>query len=243
LLFYTKALVAVPDHRLLLDNIAEALNSYKGDKDAPPYKNLLRQFDQAETRMEATLAKKDLYRFGSTWVNQEQLNRLTSQRKQVVDAMTDLDTRYKSALAAAASIEQDSRQTAADFDATAADINALSLMIQAGQTHNDDVGYLVSRRDALLGDLDRLEHRKAQLEDQSVKVTAAIKQYRVEAEKLKAQFASTQTALFTGIQRMFEPGDVETPPPPTVVPMPPKPIAAPAAPGGAKVAPAMQAAL
>lgn len=245
LLFYTKALGAMPDHRLLLDNIIEALNSYRGPRDGPPFKNLLRQFDQAETRMEASMAKKDLYRFGSTWVSQEQFDRLTAQRKQIQDAMNDLDTRYKAAVAAAASMEQDLRQSSADFDATAADVNSLGVMINAGVQHGDDVSYLASRREALLIDLDRLQRRKLALSDQYAKLTATFGQYRVEAERLKTQLAGVQVQLYTGIQRMLEPGDVDNPPPPTAVTLPPKPVAAPAlpGPGGAKMSPAIQASL
>ena len=46
--FYTKALQTSPANRLLLENVIEAMHAYSGDKTAAAYKDLERQFGQAD---------------------------------------------------------------------------------------------------------------------------------------------------------------------------------------------------
>src|SRR6185312_5657943 len=60
---YGKALKVSGDNRLLLDNIAAALGSYVGkggDKQAAAYKNLVREVEGPEGRMELAMATKKL---------------------------------------------------------------------------------------------------------------------------------------------------------------------------------------
>ena len=222
LLFYARALSASADNRLLLDNIMEAMNSYTGAKDSGAYKNLARQLDQAEVRLEASMAKKNQFRFGSTWVTQEQLDRLTAQRKAILDAMTELDSHYKAAQVAVSTMEKDIRQAAADYDSTLGDVNYLSLLILSAQQRNEDATYLLNQRDVQLFNLERIRRRKTALEDQHAKLTASFKAYQVEAERLKTQLAGAAMQQFTGIQRIMELGEDENPPAPTAVTLPPK---------------------
>ncbi len=220
--YYTKALAAMPDHRLLLDNVTEAMNSYGGSKTTAPYTDLARQFDQAETRMEAFQAKKNLYRFGSTWVAQDVYEKLTAQKRAVTDAMAQLEADNKAAIAAGQAAEQEYKQVSADYDNCANDIATLNLAITSGLQHGQDVSYLVAQRDARIITLDQLAKRKAAIQDQIAKILAMMKQFKVEAERLKAALAAVQGQQFTGVQRMMEIGDVENPPPPAALVSPPK---------------------
>ena len=68
ILDYNKALQIKSDNRLLLDNIAEAINSYSLDKGLSNYKALVKAFEFAEHAKETEMAKVDQLRWGSTWV-------------------------------------------------------------------------------------------------------------------------------------------------------------------------------
>jgi len=220
LLHFTKALAAVPDNRLLLDNITEALNSYKGDRNAAIYKDLLRQFDQAELRMEAALAKKDLYRYGSTWVSQDQLTKATAMSKQVKDQMAALDQQYRDTMQAASTIERDIKICANDYDAAISDINYFNLLILQAQQRGDETDYLITRRDVRIMDLEKIRRNKIILEEHYAKIQLSIPLFKAQAAKLKLQLASVQNAQFTGIQRIMDIGDADKVPPPAAFNVP-----------------------
>jgi hypothetical protein len=89
--FYNQAMAAAPMNILILNNVAEALNGLKGDqKEGIPAKRLLRQFSEQDGQMQAKLGAEGLYRWGGTWVNQAELDKLKAAEKQVkekLDAM------------------------------------------------------------------------------------------------------------------------------------------------------------
>jgi len=244
LLDYKKALDAAPANRLLLDNITEALGDYHGAKDVPAYTDLVRAFVQADARMADQMAQRGLYRFGSTWVTQEQKDRLLSGVLRLQQKMADLDAAYRQALAALQTLDQQGRQTAANYDAEMSDVSTMDVLILQEQSQGFVDVLLIGRRDAILADISRLYRRMQEIDAQKTTTQTALKQMRIEADRLKTQLAAIQISPLTGVQRIMEIGDVESPPPPAAVRMGPRAepgvIAAPVNPALAPVAPPLE---
>jgi tetratricopeptide (TPR) repeat protein len=230
LIHYKLALDAGPGNRLLLDNITEALAAYRGGKDVPAYIDLVRAFTQAETQMAAFMAQRGLYRFGSTWVTQEQKDRLLAAITTIQQNMADLDASYQRASATLQSLDQQARRAAANYDGTLADINSLDTSILQEQSRGFLDATLIAQRDALLADLNVINRRIQDIDAQRATAQADIKQMRVDAEILKKQMAAAEVNTYSGVQRMMEVGDADSPPPPAAVALPPKPAAVPSVP-------------
>ena len=121
--YYTKALQAAPENRLLLDNVVEAMHAYPGNKLAPAFKDLERQFAQAETAMEAQAARRGMFRYGSTWVTQEQRDRLVLAKATLDKNKAALEGQYDQAVRTAESLVAQIKQAQADLDAATNDAN------------------------------------------------------------------------------------------------------------------------
>ena len=220
LLQYKKALDANAGNRLLLDNIVEALAAYKGSTDIPAYKDLTLAFAQAEARMVAIMAQRDMYRWGSTWVTGPQRDRLQAAIQAVQAQMADLDARYQQITVTLAALQQQVRQLQIDYDAEVADINSLDAIVMQEQAQGYVDLVLVGRRDALLADLASLYRKLQDARAQRNALQGIIGRMKIDAEHLKAQLAAAQSNVYTGVQRIMEIGDAESPPPPAAVNLP-----------------------
>jgi Flp pilus assembly protein TadD len=220
LIHYKTALDSGADNRLVLDNIIEALAAYRGSKDVPAYTSLVRSFTQAETKMAAVMAQQGLFRYGSTWVTQDQKDRLLASATAIQQNMADLDANYRHATAALQSLDQQARRTAALYDATLNDINSLDSSILAEQSKGLLDVSLISQRDVLLQNLNDINRRILQIDGQRSATQSAIKQMRSDAEVLKSQLAVAEANIYSGVQRIMEVGDAESPPPPAAVNVP-----------------------
>jgi tetratricopeptide (TPR) repeat protein len=223
LVHYTKAVQIAPGNRLVLDNIEEAIAAYTangGDKNSMVLRNLMRPFEQAEARMEAEMAKKNLYRYGSTWVPREQLTRLTTTHESIQNAMSQLDARYKTAKQALLSLADQITQANNDYNTTLNSINALNMVINGGAGSGGDVSNSISQRDRMMLDLEAIRGRKNALESQRDQINASFPDMFTQAEKLKAAMNGAEGTQFSGLQRMMELGEDIEPPPPAAVPPP-----------------------
>jgi hypothetical protein len=226
LIHYNRALQASPDNRFVADNIEEVLYAYSGDVNAAVYQDLVRQFRQAESRIEVQMARRGLYRYGSTWVPVPVLDRLNSNMQAIKNAMTQLDTQYQAARNATAALDQQIAQAANDYNTTALNVSYLSSLIAST---TGDVGSLLAQRDDLERTLQGLSDKKASLEAQRQNAAASLQVAPDQAERLKAAYAAAVRNQFTGVQRMMDWGEAENPPAPTIVQIPsPLPIALPA---------------
>ena len=88
---FSRALQAMPGNRLLLDNIAGLLANFSGDMNTAAYESLARQFAQAESREQSTMAAQGLYRYGSTWISQALLTQYTARDAQLAQAIQHAD--------------------------------------------------------------------------------------------------------------------------------------------------------
>jgi hypothetical protein len=221
LVHYTKALQAMPDNRLVLDNIAEALAAYPGDRNGAVYKALVRQYEPAEQRMEAAQAKEGLRRWGATWVKPAEYEQLSKFRSAVEDRMAKLDAQYRAARDALASLDDRIRQAQADYDQYAATVDYYNTQILLLQQRAIDVVYAISVRDTAAQNAAVAAQYKAALEAQRAQIVASGDTFQDQAGKLKAARAAVGTGdragQYTGVQRMMEVGEDQTPPPPAAV--------------------------
>ena len=220
LLHYAHALQVSPDNRFVGDNIEEALYAYTssgGDLNAPAYTGLVRQFQQSESRIEATMARKGLYRFGSTWVPAGIMDRLNSNLQQIKNAMTQLDSRFQAARAATTALEYAIAQANTDYNNTALNISYLDSLIAST---TGDVGNILSQRDDLQRTLQAIADKRAKLIADHQNALATLQSAPAQAEKLKAAYALASASQFTGIQRIMDWGEQDNPPPPTIVQIP-----------------------
>ena len=229
LIHYGKALQAAPDNRFVADNIEEALNSYTsngGDLTAPAYTGLVRQFQQAESRIEATMARKGLYRYGSTWVPAGVMDRLNSNLQQIKNAMTQLDSQFQAARAATAALDNAIAQATNDYNTTALNLSYLDSLLAST---TGDVGNILQQRDDLQHTLQAIADKRAKLVADRQNADATLQSAPTQADKLKAAYAAATMSQFTGIQRIMDWGEQDNPPAPSIVQIPaPIPLQLPA---------------
>lgn len=88
---YDRAMMAAPGDRWVLTNVAEVLESLPDEaRRSDIARKVQRRFDEQIVQLEATLANEGLYRWGATWVNADELQRLRAieqEHKAKLDAM------------------------------------------------------------------------------------------------------------------------------------------------------------
>jgi Flp pilus assembly protein TadD len=93
--FYCDAMLAMPANKEIVNNVAEALYALKDDmKKAANAQRASRLFIEQEAKLESTMAQYGWYRWGSTWLSQEQLNELKKSEQDVKDKMAKLQKDY-----------------------------------------------------------------------------------------------------------------------------------------------------
>ncbi|HUO10931.1 MAG TPA: hypothetical protein VM008_21695 [Phycisphaerae bacterium] len=228
LVHYGKAMQASPDNRFVADNIMEALNSYVGgggDVNSPAYVNLVRQFQQSESRIETQMARRGMYRYGSTWVPPAMLDRLNGNLQAIKNAMAQLDSQYQAGKTAMAQLDQAIAAATNDYNTTSLNISYLDSLIS---TSTGDVSSYIAQREDLARALQGIGQRKAKLEAERQNAAASVEVAPDQAAKLKAAYAAALANQFTGVQRMMDWGEAENPPGPTIVQIPsPVPVVLP----------------
>src|SRR4051794_11457959 len=82
--YYGQAMNAAPLTQQILDNVSEALNELpQSQRDNDVTKKVVFLFNAQDITMQAHMKKQGLVRWGSTWVNQKQLESLRAEEKEV----------------------------------------------------------------------------------------------------------------------------------------------------------------
>ena len=106
--FFDRALLAAPNRRDVLDNVAEALNALPvEDREAPVTKKLVRHFNEQDAAMQAAMQKQGLFRWGATWVSAAELEKLQEAEKQIKDKLDKLSASFDAVTARIARIDAD----------------------------------------------------------------------------------------------------------------------------------------
>ena len=105
--YYDRALLAAPGSRDILDNIAEALNALpKDQRDSAAAKKLVRHFKEQDDALQKKMAELGLYRWGSDWVNEKELKKLTDAENAVKDQIKQMESDFDSVQKRIAVIDQ-----------------------------------------------------------------------------------------------------------------------------------------
>jgi len=90
--FYDQAIAAAPGQRDLLDNVAEALEAAPDEvRKGLAGQRLSRRFAEQDPTLQRDLSEKGLFRWGSTWIDRAELERLQETEKQINQRLADLD--------------------------------------------------------------------------------------------------------------------------------------------------------
>lgn len=227
LLSYDRALLAAPQNRFVLDNLAEALNALPADlRSGTNVKKVVRHFNDQDLIVQQAMATQGWYRWGSTWVRRDDLEKLKAAEKEIRDKIDQMEADYN---ALTARIRR--------MDGDIAAVESTLRRMESDSVGVDAAGHLIRyplppSYYTYLRDLGAMKADREQLTSDQAKMRL----------KARALVQGLPTPRYSGVQRMIE---VEGTP---VIGKPaaaPAPVAqAPAAPApaapvpGAPVAPA-----
>lgn len=90
--FYEQAVSAAPGQRDLLDNVAEALEAAPEEaRRGLAGQRLARRFAEQDPVLQREMAERGLYRWGGTWIDRAELDRLRDAEQQVNQRLSDLE--------------------------------------------------------------------------------------------------------------------------------------------------------
>src|SRR2546423_6001320 len=93
--FYAEAMLAMPANKEIINNVAEALAALKDEiRKHPVAQRASRLFVEQETQLETTMAQYGWYRWGSMWLDKNQLDELKKNEKEVKDKIDDLQKQF-----------------------------------------------------------------------------------------------------------------------------------------------------
>ncbi len=186
LVAYQKALHIDNGNRMLLDNIAAALEIYKKSKRTGLYRNLRASFTLADNRMKISMAKKGLYRFGSGWVDAKTEKTLEKRMTEYQSQKAALESQYQMNLVALQSVNLQiynvNRQINALLEAVAIlQVNQGSVVTQTGMIDLGNQAVL----DSDVAALTQAQSVQMQLSGKRVSILAGIKSLKLQAALLE----------------------------------------------------------
>jgi tetratricopeptide (TPR) repeat protein len=215
---YGKALQIMPDNRLLLDNIVEALNAYQagGDLKAETYKALVRGFEPAEKRMQERLAGVGMVRLGSTWVDKGALDERVSSQRALLEQLAQLAKQFGELDAAVKMWEAQALQADADYNASLAAIVLQNAAVYAAPVRGNSQVNFIAAQSLAVQNANHFLALRAQYLLQRDQAAAASRDVQEQMVRIQ-QTLDAGKPRYTGSQRIMEVGEGENPPAPAVV--------------------------
>jgi Flp pilus assembly protein TadD len=182
---YTQAMQAMPLNKDLLNNVAEALNALSDEQRRTPVaQKAIKLWTEQDNQLQQQLMPLGWYRWGATWVDKNQYDKLAAAEKEVKDKIGKLESDFAEAQQKVDAIDGQIRQNQ----------DAMRYM------QNNRVAYDSSGRAALYPlppqywDYDRANRR---LEVQRQETVAQLDALRAKAQAVKQQLPLPK---FTGVQ-------------------------------------------
>jgi tetratricopeptide (TPR) repeat protein len=98
--FYELSMIASPVNKIVLDNVAEALQALPIDERTNPLAvRVQKLFTDQDAQLQEIMAQSGYHRWGSTWVDQATLDRLKAAEKSVKDQLAQLEEQVAAAKA------------------------------------------------------------------------------------------------------------------------------------------------
>jgi tetratricopeptide (TPR) repeat protein len=109
---YGQAMNADPGTRAILDNVAEALNGLpESQRDNDATEKVVLMFNAQDMALQGRMKKRGLFRWGSTWVKEDELEQLEAAEAKIEDRLDALEEEYQQAKERVGQIEQDIADT------------------------------------------------------------------------------------------------------------------------------------
>jgi tetratricopeptide (TPR) repeat protein len=183
---YDRAITAQPMVRPVLDNIAELLGTMPEEmRNTQPVKRLTEKFSQQDVALATELAKVGLYRWGGTWVNAGDIEKVKAAEQRVAAEVEGLQREFGQAQDRVRSIED-------EIDATERAMRRL----EASRYGRDAEGRSVTF--ALPRDYYRLARDREDLQAKRAEELRKIEQLRARAKQAQANAPAPR---YTGTQR------------------------------------------
>lgn len=187
--YYGQAMLTSPGNRRVLDNVAEALHALPEEyRASAPVKKAVKLFNEQDNALQARLVQQDQYRWGSTWVTGEELDKLQEMEQKVKDKLERLQEEFDATQDRIEQIEDD-----------VADTQRTLRRIEANSYTRDAWGRQVrTPLPRVYYDLaDDIQDLKGEREDELRKI-----------DKLRRQAKAVQKELpvprYSGLQRLFD---------------------------------------
>lgn len=216
LVSYQKALHIDTGNRLLLDNIAAALQVYKKSRRTPLYQHLKASFTLADQRMERRMARHGLYRFGSGWVDARTQKILEARLAHYQKKKTALNSQYQVTLVALESVNAQIASVNRQINAL---VNAINILQASQGSTITQTGLIDLGNQAVLdSDVAALSQAQAlqmQLMTKRISIMAGIKTLKIQAAALEKH---APRLAIKPIQQMMLPQNLSVVPLPSLLP-------------------------
>ncbi len=131
--FYGQAMIASPEAKEILDNVAEALNAVPPEnRKAPVVLQAVALFAQQDALLQQTAAQQGMYRWGATWVNAKQLQDLKAAELKIKQTLDNIQLQNDV-------LQQKIGQIDSEIDANQREMDRLS----ASRTYTDKNGNVI----------------------------------------------------------------------------------------------------
>jgi tetratricopeptide (TPR) repeat protein len=182
---YVQAMQAMPVNRQLLNNVAEALNALTDDQRRGILgQKAIKIWSEQDAQLQQLMMTKGLYRWGATWVDKEQFDKLQVAEKEVKDKIAKLEADFTDAQSKLNTIDAQKRQNQ----------DAMRYMEQQ-RYMSDNTGRTVTYPlPPQYWDYDRANRR---LDVQRKETVASLDAMRAKAQAVKQQLPVPK---FTGVQ-------------------------------------------
>lgn len=186
--FYDRAMVAMPRNKEILNNVTEALQGLtESNRKQAAVSRAARRYAEQEQQLQTQMAQYGWYRWGSTWVDQSQLDRLKATEKDVREKMDKLQEQFDSARSDLNRAEEDINRN-----------NRIMTDMDNSRYYRDASGRMI------IGNLPaayyELRAENDQLQTKVNELNQKLADMRTEARRLEIQLP---TPKFTGVQQII----------------------------------------
>jgi tetratricopeptide (TPR) repeat protein len=108
---YFQAMQAMPLNKELLNNVAEALNALTDEqRKSPLAQKAIKLWTEQDTQLQQQMMTQGLYRWGASWVDKAQFEKLQVAEKEVKEKIAKLESEFADAQAKVETIDAQARQ-------------------------------------------------------------------------------------------------------------------------------------
>ena len=188
LVLYDEAMQAQPVNKFILDNVAEQLGTMPEDaRKGKAVERVIRRFTEQDLVLQQQLAPQGWFRWGSTWVDQKQLDELKAAEKEINERIAALEREF----------EDNKRRVGEIENAIRSNEQQMREMEGHRRSFRDHDGRLVFM--PLPEAYYDLKRENQNLRDEQGRVQVRFNQLREQARRTQQQLPAPK---FTGVQRL-----------------------------------------